>query len=229
MHQSKPLNRRAFVKRALCSASALVGLPHLIPSRAWGQSPGETPANDRITLGCIGLGWMGGQHLLGQFCGYPGTQVLALCDVDGNRLNRAKGLVENSYAARKKDGRYKGVDTYKDFRELLARPDIDAVVIATPEHWHALQAIAAAKAGKDIYCEKPLAYSIAEGKAIVEAVNRFGRVFQTGSQQRSDWRFRFACELVRNGYIGEVEEVGVNVAGTSGLGYVVGTSALAAI
>ncbi len=109
--------------------------------------------------------------------------------------------------------RTKAAQAYGNFRELIAREDIDAVVIATPDHWHAIMVIEAAQAGKDIYCEKPLSQTIAEARAMVNAVRRYGRVFQTGSMQRSDNRFRFACELVRNGYIGEIKTVTVGVGG----------------
>ncbi|MHC4329657.1 MAG: Gfo/Idh/MocA family protein [Planctomycetota bacterium] len=117
---------------------------------------------------------------------------------------------------RKSSGTYKGCDTYGDFRDLLARDDIDAVVISTPDHWHAITVIQSAEAGKDIYCEKPLSQTIAEARAMVNAVRRYGRVFQTGSMQRSDWHFRLGCELVLNGYIGELKHVTVGVGGPAG-------------
>src|SRR6185503_14938501 len=123
--------------------------------------------------------------------------------------------VEAKYAEDKKSGKYKGCDAYNDFRELLARDDIDAVVIATPDHWHALITCAAAKAGKDMYCEKPLSLTIREAREMVNAVRRYDRVFQTGSQQRSHGPFRQACELVRSGYIGKVHDVYVRVWGPS--------------
>src|SRR5437764_13910356 len=116
-------------------------------------------------------------------------------------------MVEEAYAAYKKSGAYKGCDTYVDFRELIARKDIDVVVVSTPDHWHAIPVIAAAMAKKDIYCQKPLSLTIAEGRAMSDAVKKHGRVFQTGSQQRSDSHFRRACQLVRNGRIGKLHTV----------------------
>jgi predicted dehydrogenase len=143
----------------------------------------------------------------------PGTQVVALCDVDSLKLAKAEEAAVAFYSKSTATGGKPAVATYRDFRELLARPDIDAVVTALPDHWHAATAIEAARAGKDIYCEKPLANSIGEARAMVTAARRFERVFQTGSMQRSDERFRFACELVRNGYIGELKKVTVNIGG----------------
>ncbi|MEN6425458.1 MAG: Gfo/Idh/MocA family oxidoreductase, partial [Phycisphaerales bacterium] len=138
---------------------------------------------------------------------------VAACDVDKLKLERSsKGIVDKHYAD-EKDGSYKGCSTYHDFRDLLARPDIDAVVISTPDHWHTAISIAACRVGKDIYCEKPLTQTIAEARALVNAVRKYNRVFQTGSMQRSSREFRFACELVQNGYIGDVKHVTVGVGG----------------
>ncbi len=147
------------------------------------------------------------------------VQIVAVCDVnresagywDGKVGGRepAKRLVEEHYAADRRDGTYRGCEAYVDYREVLGRADIDAVEVCTPDHWHAIPVIAACKAGKDIYCQKPLSLTIAEGRAMSYAVNKSGVVFQTGSQQRSDWRFRRACELVRNGRIGKLKPVRV--------------------
>jgi predicted dehydrogenase len=155
---------------------------------------------------------MMGNHL-GTALNNPNCQILAICDVESRRLERDQKRINEHYAGKTDKGAYKGCDTHKDFRELVARADVDAVMIATPEHWHAIPCIAAAKAGKDIYCEKPLTHTINEGKAVVDAVRRYGRVFQTGSQQRSERGFRVACELVQNGRIGKVHTVHVNVGG----------------
>ena len=146
------------------------------------------------------------------FLNSPGTHVLAACDVDKLKLARGQKIVEDHYAE-KSGGTYKGCDTYGDFHELLARDSIDAVVVSTPDHWHAIMVIQSAMAGKDIYCEKPLSQTIAEARAMVDAVRRYGRVFQTGSMQRSDWHFRLGCELVLNGYIGQLQHVTVGVGG----------------
>jgi len=166
------------------------GVPLLAPVLRAG--PGRVPPSEQIGLGFIGLGGMGRYHL-SAFLRRPEVRVVALCDVDRRHLEEAASQVEAP-----------GLYTTGDFRRLLERADVDAVVIATPDHWHALIAIAAAEAGKDIYCEKPLTLTVAEGRALVQTVRRYGRVFQTGSQQRSDARFRRACELVRNGHIGRL-------------------------
>jgi predicted dehydrogenase len=153
-------------------------------------------------MGHIGVGGMGGGHL-GGYAHNKRLPTVAVCDVDEGHRVRAQKRVGSA------------CDAYKDYRELLDRDDIHAVVIATPDHWHALTVIYAAEAGKDIYCEKPLSLTIREARAMVNAVRRYGRVFQTGSQQRSGREFRFACELVRNGYIGKIQTVNVRVGGPS--------------
>jgi predicted dehydrogenase len=137
----------------------------------------------------------------------PDVQILAVCDPDRSRREAMKQEIETHYAAQTTAGRYRGCDDVNDFRDLLARDDIDAVIMATPDHWHAPVVVHAARAGKDIYGEKPLSLTIDEGRLMSDTVARYGRVFQTGSQQRSDGRFRHACELVRNGRIGAVERV----------------------
>ena len=191
-------SRRSFIKTALAASAA----PLILPSRVWSA---ETKPNDRINIGVIGVGKQAHSHLPG-FLGKNEVQMVAVCDVDTNRRNDGKRIIEEGYA--KQTGtNYKGCDTYNDFRELLGRKDIDAVVIVTPDHWHAPIAIAAANAGKDIYCEKPLTETIHEAKALVAAVRKNNRVFQTGSQQRSSREFRVACALVRNGIIGKVTKV----------------------
>lgn len=139
--------------------------------------------------------------------------MIAASDIDSKKLDRFKNWTEEYYSSNPPKKRYKGCDTYSDYKELLARKDIDAVVIATPDHWHALQSIDALNAGKDVYCEKPMAHTIEEGRAMVIATRSNERVFQTGSMQRSWADFRKACELVRNGYLGEISKVLVNVGG----------------
>ena len=201
-----PLSRREFLRSSLAAGVAIV------PASALGAD-GQTAPSNRIGVGLIGLGKMGtGSHLRG-FLGTEQVQVVALCDVERIRLESAKAKAEQHYSQRfGKDG-YKGCAAYTDFRELLVRDDVDAVVIASPEHWHAVHAVAAAEAGKHVYCEKPMAHSIGDARPIVDAVERYGVAFQVGSQQRSDRTFRFACELVRNGRIGKVHTVHVNVGG----------------
>ncbi len=207
MKPSSRVTRRGFVKGA---AAAAVAAPMVLPSSVFGNEEKEAPS-ERITLGFIGMGKMNRGHL-GRFLGYGDVQVLAVCEVDTTRREHAKKMVEDKYAG---DGSYKGCDAYIDYRELIARNDIDAVVIATPDHWHTHPVVEACKAKKDIYCEKPLTLTIAEAKACIDAVRKYDVVFQTGSQQRSAREFRYACELVRNGRIGKITRVNVAVGGPS--------------
>ncbi len=172
-----------------------------------------TAPSDRISLGFIGIGKQASGHL-DNLLGMKNTQVLAVCDVDTTRREHAKDMADKKYALlERKD--YKGCDAYKEYRELLDRKDIDAVVIGTPDHWHSALVIEAAKAGKDIYCEKPLTLTIHEAKTVIEAVQKHERVFQTGSQQRSEGPFKQACEYIRNGRIGQIKEILVGVGATS--------------
>lgn len=199
------LDRRAILR----ASAALVATP-------WLTLADEKPpaANDRINLAFIGVGTMGRGHL-GGFLGRADVQVVAVCDVVEERKQSAKQMVETRYADKIKSGMYKGCDTTGDFRKLLERKDIDAVVIATPDHWHAIPVVLAARAGKHIYCEKPLTHNVAEGRWIVDEVTKANIIFQTGSQQRSEFgnRFRTAVELVRNGRIGKLKTVRVGVGG----------------
>jgi len=201
------INRRDLL-RAAAGTAAVVGLPSIVPSSVFGAAA----PSERITLGFIGCGKQS-QHLMRSFLGSPGTHVVAACDVDQLKLERSSRQIVDKHYADRKDGSYKGCDAYRDFRDVVARPDIDAVVISTPDHWHTVISIAACRAGKDIYCEKPLTQTIAEARALVNAVRKYNRVYQVGSMQRSSREFRFACELVRNGYIGDIQHVTVNVGG----------------
>ena len=213
MGTERGVTRRQFLSQAVGTTVGAVGVPYLVSSSALGQG-GNTAAGERITLGFIGCGKQGA-YLLQSFLNSPGTHVVAVCDVDKLKLERARGMTESYYAG-KSGGDYRGCAATGDFREVLARSDIDAVVIATPDHWHALAVIEAARAGKDIYCEKPLSQTIAEARRMVDAVRRYDCVFQTGSMQRSDWHFRLGCELVRNGYIGDLKHVTVGIGGPPG-------------
>lgn len=212
----RAMDRRGFLKRTALTAGA-VAFPYIIPASALGREDITAPG-DRITLGLIGVGKMGKGHL-DSFLGDSRVQILGIADVERTRRERCAARVNEAYAKREDKGAYKGCDQYNDFRELCARPDIDAVLIATPDHWHALVAIEAAMNGKDIYCEKPMTKTIGEGQALVQAVKRYGRIMQVGSQQRSDSTFRYACELVRNGRIGKVHTVHVNVGNPPGDDY----------
>ena len=190
-----------------------LALPAIVPSSVFGTAA----ASERITVGCIGVGRMGMGDLR-EALGFKQVQVIAVCDVDAQRVKNAQAAVESHYARQSAAGSYVGCSTYGDYRDLIARDDIDAVQIATPDHWHTLPAIAAAKAGKDIFLQKPLTLTIREGRVLSDTVRRYGRVFQVGSQQRSDKRFRFACELVRNGRIGKLRTVKVGFGTDPGTG-----------
>jgi predicted dehydrogenase len=196
------INRRRFIGNSAAAVAAFT----IIPRHVLGGK-GFVAPNDRINLGHIGTGKQA--HGLLEVIGKcKETLVLAACDVDQKKLANFKTAAES---VNKSKNNSANVDDYKYYRELLERKDIDAVVIATPDHWHAQIAVDAAKAGKDIYCEKPLALTIAEGRAMVNATRKYDRIFQTGNMQRS-WRdFRHAVELVRNGYIGEIKEINVHV------------------
>ena len=197
-------NRRTFLKQA-AGLSAF----YIVPRHVLGR--GFTAPSDQIAIGFIGLGKQS-NGLRGQFLKNE-ARVVAACDVDQTKRNAFAEAVNKHYADKGNVGTYAGCDRYDDYRKLLSNKDIDAVVIATPDHWHSPIAIAAAKAGKDIYCEKPLSLTMQEGRDMVNATRQYKRVFQTGSMQRSWKEFRQAVELVRNGYIGEVKTVNVNVGG----------------
>jgi predicted dehydrogenase len=199
------MNTPAFSRRRFLQGSALLTAPLLLPSRVWSQA---TAPSRRFTVGCIGMGKQMHGHV-GNLLPRDDVQIVAVCDVDVTRREHQRRRIDGAYA--KKTGEdYKGCAAYNDFRELLARKDIDIVLIATPDHWHAYIAIAAVRAGKDVYCEKPLTYNVREAVELVKAVRATGRVFQVGSQQRSSKEFRVAAELVRNGLIGRVHAVGVS-------------------
>ncbi|MEJ7588844.1 MAG: Gfo/Idh/MocA family oxidoreductase [Ferruginibacter sp.] len=201
--QNNSVTRRKFLIHTSKAAAAFT----IIPRFVLGGS-GYTAPSDQITLGFIGTGKQG-RGLINGFANK--AQVLAGSEVDTQKLSLFKTSTEKLYAHIKQKPSYKGFTGYADFREMLERKDIDAVVVATPDHWHAVATIMAANAGKHVYCEKPLAHSVEEGRAMVKAVGKNNIVLQTGSMQRSSNNFRLACELVRNGYVGEIKEVLVNV------------------
>ncbi len=203
-----PLSRRSFVQGSV--AASLTG-PLLLSTSSRAQ---DNPPSNRLNLAFIGVGTMGRGHV-SRFLNFGDVQVVAISDVVRERAESAKETVEKKYAAATKSGTYKGCDLYNDFREVLARKDVDAVVIATPDHWHATGCVLAAQAKKDIYCEKPLTHTIAQGQKIIDAVRGNKIVFQTGSQQRSEFGglFRKAVEYVRNGRIGKLKIVRIGVGG----------------
>jgi predicted dehydrogenase len=192
MNTTHQVNRRHFLKAASTLTAAA---PFILPSRVWGA---DVAPSGRLTMGFIGMGTQS-RSLLTGFLGHE-TRVLAVCDVDTTRRNDAKQRVDRFYGNN-------GCAAYNDFRELIARQDLDAVCIATPDHWHAIPMLAALRAGKDVYCEKPLTHNIHEAVEVLKAVAANQRVLQTGSMQRSSKEFRVACELVRNGVIGKLQKV----------------------
>jgi predicted dehydrogenase len=201
MSDMKKLSRRTFIKRA-AGAGAALAFPTIVPASVFGQN-GKMAPSDRIVMACIGVGWQGTSNME-SFLDLPDVQIVAVADIDKGHLADAKRIV---------DGKYGNHDcaTYHDYREIMVQGSIDAVSLGLPDHWHAIPAIAAAKAGKDVFGEKPFSHSLREGRAMIDALNRYQRVWQTGSWQRSQANFRFACELVRNGRIGKVHTVEVGL------------------
>jgi predicted dehydrogenase len=202
------LTRRAFLRGA--SATALAA-PAIVSARSLGAE-GARAASDRVGVASIGINNMGGNHLRG-LVRNGDVQMVALCDVDYNVLEAAAKTADQAYAERKRSGTFTGCFQARDFREVLDRPDVDAVVIAVPDHWHIAIATAACEAGKDVYCEKPLTLTIEQGKKMIRTVRRTGRVFQTGTQRRSWATARHICELVRNGRLGKVQRMTCGVGG----------------
>lgn len=200
--QRRKINRRQFLKGVTAAAAGVIGFPSIVPASALGKAGGPAPSG-RIVMAGIGFGMQGIPNMR-NFLSKDEVQWVAVCDVDGEALKQAVDIVNlrygNSDCAR-----------YEDFRELCQRRDIDAVSIAVPDHWHALVSIECARAGFDIFGEKPLSHSLAEGRAICDTVRRYARIWQTGSWQRSVENFHFACELVRNGRIGRVVRVEVGL------------------
>lgn len=220
------ITRRGFL-RGGASALAIFTVPSVVPYSVFGSN---APSN-RVVIGCVGLGGMGMGNLRG-FLNKEGTQIVAVCDVvasgrteygpnangygnKGKDLGRepARQTVEQYYASKSRAGGFKGCQGYNDFRDLVARTDIDAIVVTTPDHWHVPIALAAVKAGKDVYCEKPLSLTIHEGRVLADAVRRYGRILQTGTQHRSNSRRRFICELIRNGRIGKLRTIRCSIGG----------------
>jgi predicted dehydrogenase len=210
------MKRSDFIK----TAAAAFAAPTILRSSARaqeGQDGKETPPppSERITLGLIGCGGQGTGDMRG-IMNSPDIQVLAVCDPDRNNAEQAKGHVEKHYSEGSTGGTYKGCDIYNDFRELCARQDIDAVIVGTPDHWHALCTLEALRNGKDVYCEKPITHLFAEGQAVYKEAAKRKAIFQVGSQQRSDVYFRIAAEAVMNGLIGKVTNVKVGLPTGSG-------------
>jgi len=201
----RKISRRGVLKTAAVAAGAAVAAPTIVPSSVFGAAA----PSKRVAVGHIGVGGQGGGLLRG-FLGLPMNQSVATADPIKQRREGNAARIEKHYAAQKRAGTYKGCKAYNDFRKMLARKDIDAVVVATPDHWHVPIALMAVKAGKDVYVEKPLGISIAHNKALRAAVHGHDAIFQYGTQQRGfNTHCAHACELVRNGYIGELKAIHV--------------------
>lgn len=198
------ISRRKFLR----AATVTVGAFTIVPRHVLGR--GFTAPSDRITLGFIGCGRQS-NGLSARFTRDAEAQIVAASDVFSTKLAWFEKRVAELYAEHRGNSNYNGVKSYLEYEEMLERDDIDAIVVATPDHWHAIPSIQAMKSGKDVFCEKPLSHTIQEGRAMVKASEKYGRVLQTGSMQRSRKNFLHACELVRNGYIGEIKKVVVNV------------------
>jgi predicted dehydrogenase len=205
MEHASMLTRRKLLRQIAGTAGAVVAAPYVIPSTALGDDDRPAPS-ERIVMGCIGVGGRGRGNMHA-FLGFSEVQVVAVCDVRKSHRMTAKGDV---------DRRYENSDCadYNDFRDLVARDDIDVVSVATPDHWHALNTIAACQHGKDVFCEKPLSLTIEEGRAMVEAARRYGRVFSSGSQRVWD-DYGQLCRRVQKGELGKIQEVFVNIDGPS--------------
>jgi hypothetical protein len=213
MHR-KQMTRRTFLR----AAASAVAVPYVITSSALGAAgKNRTAPSERVNMGFIGLGGQGTGHLLGGAWTYvPGgyiarsdVQVVAVCDVRRERRDHAWKRCNQIYAERFDRPDYDGVQAYNDFREVLARTDIDAVLLALPYHWAAPMAIMAMRSGKDVYCEKPIAITVRQAQTMVSTARSYSRIYQAGMQQRSEYegKFRQACEYVRNGRIGQLKEV----------------------
>jgi predicted dehydrogenase len=204
-------SRREFLAAAgkgVVASSVLAGFPAIVPASVLGP---DAPGN-RINVGAIGAGRISRGHDMPGIWKYDRARIMAVCDLDSKRVGDGKRLL-NDYYAKQTGKPYDGVASFGDYRELLANKDIDAVVISTPDHWHAIIAVAAVRAGKDVYLQKPASLTIAEGRALADAVHRSGCIFQIGSQQRSSPQWRYAAELVRNGRIGRLQTVKIGLPG----------------
>ncbi|GAB6394800.1 MAG: NADH-dependent Gfo/Idh/MocA family oxidoreductase [Bacteroidales bacterium] len=200
--------RRSFIKKSLVAGAGWLAAPVIVPASVLGKN---APSN-RINIGAIGTGRISRTHDIPDTIKYDYTRIIAVSDLDLHRAEEGRQLIENYYS--KKSGQpYGGVSVYQDYRDLLADKDIDAVLVSTPDHWHAKIAIDAARAGKHIYLQKPTSLTIEEGRKMSNAVNANGIVLQIGSQQRSMEQFRVACELVRNGRIGQLKRIEIRLPG----------------
>ena len=206
MGKKKMISRRRFLSGATSLSIAAVGFPYFVPSPALGKA-GNVAASNRIIVGCIGVGQRG-TGVMHNFLAQKDARVVAICDLKKQRRQAVRDIVNKRYQDT-------GCVMYEDFRELVAREDIDVVLVATTDHWHVLTSLAAVRSGKDVYMEKPMGLSVQQDQAMREAVHRYGRKFQFGTQQRSDRNFRFACELALNERIGKLHTINVWSPGSS--------------
>jgi len=209
------MQRRSFIKKATAATAGAIVVPTIIPSHVLGK----TAPSNRINIGQIGFGRIASTHDLPETLKHQVAMGVAVADVDINRARQGKKWIEKFYAEQTGKKDYANVAVYQDYREMLKDKSIDAVIISTPDHWHAQPAMDAALAGKDIYLQKPASLTIAEGRQMSDIVNRTGVIFQQGSQQRGSFpwpQFHRACELVRNGRLGELKKIEIGLPGDPG-------------
>ncbi len=203
------MKRRTFLKGISTATAGAIILPTIVPSSVFGKN---APSN-KIQIGQIGCGRIARDHDMASTLRFDQARIIAVCDVDSNRMADGKKLVEDYYAQKTDSNHAMDVKMYENYQEMLLNKDIDAVIISTPDHWHAQQAVEAALAGKDIYLQKPNSLTIAEGRLMSDVVKKQGVILQVGTQQRSDSQFRVAAELVRNGRIGKIHTVKIGLPG----------------
>jgi len=203
------MERRKFIKNMAATTMGAIVMPTIVPSSVFGKN---APSN-KIQIGQIGCGRIARDHDMAETIRYDQAQFVAVCDVDSERLADGKKYVDDFYSKKTGKTTYSDVKMYEDYRELLSNKDIDAVIISTPDHWHAQPAIEAALAKKDIYLQKPTSLTVTEGRLLSDVVRRQGVILQVGTQQRSSPQFRIAAELVRNGRIGKIHTVRIGLPG----------------
>ena len=203
------MERRDFMKNASAAAAGALIIPTIVPSTVFGKN---APSN-KINIAQIGFGRIAMTHDLAETLEFDQARVIAVADLDSNRAAKGKEFIESFYAKKTGSDHAVSVKTYGDYREMLLNKDVDAVIISTPDHWHAQPALEAALAGKDVYLQKPTSLTIAEGRLLSDVVKKKGTILQVGTQQRAMPQFRIAAELVRNGRIGKLHTVKIGLPG----------------